>query len=541
VSGDAGGDGIAGKVLSPGYTPARRDVGRLFELLRSASDDVAKHAVRGLSQLGLGAAPTLMQRFRTATAPERGRLVALAGRIATESKDPELERWLIARLADEDPVAQRRAITALGKTGGPDAESALLSAWDERLAPPEVRALVVALGNVGQGASLERLSRISTDDSEPSRVVREALAKIERSLLRKQPGTIDGTRALPRPVPILLHVRSGLEELLLEELGREARGRVVGRGRVEVISSEPLGWLFRARTFLHFGFPLPAERADVADPASGVVRALASDAAWEILSTLTPPPVRYRIEWAQAGRRKGATFRVAERVRALRPGLVNDATAAPWEAVVTERGDHSTARLFVELWPRALSDPRFSYRSRTLPASSHPTIAAALAHVAGVVPSDVVWDPFVGSGGELCERALLGPYAKLFGSDLDPVALEAARENLTNAGALRFTLEKGDARSYRPDEAPSLIITNPPFGRRLLGREDLVPLFDWFLENAARALSPSGRLVWISPCGDATANLAERRGLAVRVRRPVDVGGVPGEIQMFVRARGRGK
>ena len=32
--------------------------------------------------------------------------------------------------------------------------------------------------------------------------------------------------------------------------------------------------------------------------------------------------------------------------------------------------------------------------------------------------NDLVWDPFVGSGTELCERALLGPYRALVGSDL---------------------------------------------------------------------------------------------------------------------------
>jgi predicted RNA methylase len=535
------GAGIDEKVLSPGYTPRRRDMGLLFDLLGRASDDVAKHGARALSQLGLGAAPTLMERFEAAPSRERGRLVSLAGRIVTDSKDLGLEQWLVARLADPEPIVQRRAITALGKAGGPNVEAALLAAWDGALAPPEVRALVVALGNTGTSASIERLTRIRTEDAELSRVVREAVAKIERSALRTAPSVIDGTRALPRPVPILLHVRSGLEELLLEELGPEARGRVVGQGRVEVITGEPLARLFRARTFLHFGFPLPPEKVEDADPTSGVVRALSSDAAWEILSALTPEPVRYRIEWAQAGRRRGATFRVAERVRALRPGLVNDPTSAPWEAVVSERGDRGSARLFVELWPRALSDPRFTYRTRTIPAASHPTIAAALAHVAGVVPTDVVWDPFVGSGAELCERALLGPYAELFGTDLDPAALDAARENLTQAGALRFSLEKADARSYKPRVSPTLILTNPPFGRRVLAGEDLLPLFDWFLENAGRVLAPSGRLVWISPLGDRTAELAERRGLAVRVRRPVDVGGVPGEIQMFVRAGARAR
>jgi 23S rRNA G2445 N2-methylase RlmL len=526
---------IEERVRSPGYTPARRDVGRVFELLASASDGVARHALRALAQLGPSAAPIVMQRFDRARAPERARLVALLGRIARDGEDGALVQWLVQRLADADPMVKRRAIAALGKIGGSGTEAALISAWDQGLAPPELRALVAALGNAGEGRALARLSQVAGNDPELGRVVREARTKIERTLLRKAPGTIDGTREFPRPVSILLHVRAGLEDILQEELGRDARGRVVGPGRVQIVSSEPLERLFRARTFLHFGFPLPPEAVRDDDAECAVVRALSSDAAWEILSAVAVPPIRYRIEWASAGRRKAATFRVAQRVRDARPGLVNDATAAPWEAVVTERASHSRRRVFVELWPRALSDPRFSYRSRTLPASSHPTIAAALAHVAGVVPTDIVWDPFVGSGIELCERALLGPYAQLVGSDVDAAALDAARENLEHAGALRVRIEKGDARTYRPTATPSLIITNPPFGRRVLDRGGLLPLFRAFLANAGEALSPSGRLVWVSPFGDVTAELAEISGLVVRMRRPVDVGGVPGEIQMFVR------
>ena len=38
----------------------------------------------------------------------------------------------------------------------------------------------------------------------------------------------------------------------------------------------------------------------------------------------------------------------------------------------------------------------------------------------GARADDVVWDPFVGSGTELVERALAGPYARLLGSDTDP-------------------------------------------------------------------------------------------------------------------------
>ncbi|MFY0536671.1 TRM11 family SAM-dependent methyltransferase [Nannocystis pusilla] len=111
------------------------------------------------------------------------------------------------------------------------------------------------------------------------------------------------------------------------------------------------------------------------------------------------------------------------------------------------------------------ADPRFSYRSGDVPAASHPTIAAALARLAEVRQDDVVWDPFVGSGLELCERGLLGPAASLLGTDLDPRALAVAAANLRNAG-LRAELTQADATTHRP-AGVTLIVTNPPMGRRV--------------------------------------------------------------------------
>jgi predicted RNA methylase len=365
-------------------------------------------------------------------------------------------------------------------------------------------------------------------------VVREARTKIDRRLGRTESAPLETQRPLPHPVPVLLHVRRGLESLLVSELGSGVAPRVAGDGRVEVVSAAPLERWFRARTFLHLGFPLPSEQVSPASVDDAVVRALTSEAAWDILSTLSGSRIRYRLEWASAGRKRSATFRVAERVAAARPLLVNDPANAPWEAVVTEREAQGGVRVFVELWPRGFVDPRFSYRKKTLPASSHPTLAAALALVAGARPDDVVWDPFAGSGIELCERALLGPYARLIGTDTDEAALELARENLTAASAKRFELVTADARTYTPSVPPTLIVTNPPFGRRVLHRDDLPELFAAFLRNAARVLDPSGRVVWMSPDGKRTAELAAREGLTVRSRRDVDVGGIRAEMQELV-------
>src|SRR5699024_6701634 len=138
------------------------------------------------------------------------------------------------------------------------------------------------------------------------------------------------------------------------------------------------------------------------------------------------------------------------------PELLNDPTETLWEVIVDETDETSIA-----LWPRGLEDPRFAYRRAQVPASSHPTIAAALAKVAGARPDDVVWDPFVGAGAELVERGRLGRFRALIGNDTDRLALERARVNIDAAG-LEAQLLKGDARRFRPRQRPTLIVTNPP-------------------------------------------------------------------------------
>jgi tRNA G10 N-methylase Trm11 len=166
-------------------------------------------------------------------------------------------------------------------------------------------------------------------------------------------------------------------------------------------------------------------------------------------------------------------------------------------------------------------------------ASSHPTLAAALARLGGVRADDVVWDPFVGAGTELIERALLGPYARLLGSDSDARALARAEENLRSAAVARWELFAADARYGQPEERPTLVLTNPPMGRRVLSGAQLSGLYGDFLARAAQILAPGGRLVWISARGGETAACALRLGLTVGLRRRVDMGGFWGELQVL--------
>ena len=228
-------------------------------------------------------------------------------------------------------------------------------------------------------------------------------------------------------------------------------------------------------------------------------------------------------------------WKTAHEVGARHPELVNDPSGSTWEASVhLGRG---TDGLRVELVPR-FEDPRFAYRLGDVPAASHPTLAAALIRVAGVREDDVVWDPFVGSGTELCERAIAGPYRTLYGTDLDPTAIAVATKNLAAAGA-RANLVEADSLVWSPPEPVTLVVTNPPMGRRILRGPDLGAVLERLVVHAASALAPGGRLVWLSPMPRRTAETAARAGLVALSSIEVDMGGFHADLQAFQRPTGR--
>jgi 23S rRNA G2445 N2-methylase RlmL len=512
-----------------GWQPARSDIEPLFALVATGDKDTADAASRALTRLGADAARAAIARFDAATPVERARLTRLVGRVAQKRRDRPLAAFLLARIADADDKTARNAALALGKLGelvpAGEVERALVARWPSA-PPPLRRALAEALGKIGGAGALALLDVRDGDDPELARVTHEARVKIQRTLGREQPGAIADDVAPVAPLRALAHCRHGLATLLADELSAHG-ARVVDDETVSLTLAAPLASLWTARTMLRFGFPLPARGADVEH---AVVDALASDAAWAILSRFTRGTIRYRLEWADAGHRRALTFRVAAAVAARRAQLVNDPTATLWEVVVREHG----ARATVELWPRGLADPRFAYRVAHVPASSHPTLAAALVRVAGARPDDVVWDPFVGAATELVERARLGPARALYGTDADDDALARARDNLA-AAHVAAELTRADARTFEPPLAPTAIITNPPMGRRVLDRHRTIDLYRDFLAHAAALMPRGARLTWISPRADETLAVATPLGLRVTYRQRVDMAGFWAEIQSFTK------
>ncbi|MFO0593009.1 MAG: methyltransferase [Polyangiaceae bacterium] len=545
----ASGFDLAAKIADSGFTPGARDVPALLDLLASAPEEVRDHAERALRRVGAPAVGPAMERARDATPAARGRFVALAGRIAGAAPSPELTAFFVDALHDGDAGVRRRAAASLGRAFSPAAatEEALASAARQEKDAAARAAMVDALGKLGGDAAravLGEIEQAHAGDTKTASALRKARVRAARPAAREEAAReeaagVDVGRALDAGVTVWLDTRRGM----LPVLQREAAGlhphmahRLDGTAVVAVDLRAPLSALFDVRTWIGATIPGGDERVAAHGPPNALVTAVAKAIVFgrgrAAVAALTRGPVRYRIAFAGGGKRRATVFAIAEAVTALDPTLVNDPKAATWQIDVRERAD----RVSVE-WAPSLEDPRFAYRSGDVPAASHPAIAAALAYLAGTRSDEVCWDPFVGSGLELCERSKRGPYARLVGTDLDPAALEIARKNLTAAGADRFELLVHDAERGAPRGVrPTLVITNPPMGRRVHRSADLRTFLASFVTATARSLAPRGRLVWVSPFAADTRAAALGAGLRFERGHVVDMGGFDAELQVWTKS-----
>jgi len=511
----------------PGYTPPRRAFADIVALL--AHPELAERAERALLSAGLPAASyaaeNLVREPNNGDAAEAApALVRLIGRAARAHDAPELLDALAKALHSPHPETRRQAAMALGKTGRPAAEPLLLGCLDTT-DPKLLRSVVEALGKVGGDTALARLRDLEPPET-LKQVVERARLILERSALRAE-GVADPIaigRPLPERLTIVLECRAGLAAFLAEEAAA-FQPRVTSPSEVTFDYEGPLEPLLRLRLASSVAISWPLDQGT---SPGGVLSGLLSPRLVAALKAWSNGALRFRLEWQGAGHRRADTWRIAQGLHEAASPLLNDPVQAPWTIEVQPQ----PARL--RLLPSAAPELRFDYRVRDVPAASHPTLAAALAYVAGARSDDVVWDPFVGSGVELVERAHLGPLRELHGTDLDARALSAARENLTRAGISGVDLQQADARNHRI-AGLTLVLTNPPMGRRVLRARGLSGVLCQVVRNVASQLLPGGRMVWLSPFPEATARAAADAGLDVEQLGPIDLGGFSAELQRFTR------
>lgn len=172
------------------------------------------------------------------------------------------------------------------------------------------------------------------------------------------------------------------------------------------------------------------------------------------------------------------------------------------------------------------------YRAVGVEAPLRETLAAAMVLLSRYRGKDPFRDPFCGSGTIVIEAALIarnrapgldrsfdaqrwawldsrrwldaadeamagefdGPY-DIWGGDIDPRAVRIARENAVKAGVddiVRF--DEADVKKFRCQGEYGQIATNPPYGERLLEREEAEALYRVFGE-VYRQVPPKWRVL----------------------------------------------
>lgn len=520
---------LAGALASPSFTPGQRDAPALVELVVGGEEPGAQRAANILPKLAEAGRKAIEVRLGgggpiggdTAELGDAStaRLVGALGLFARAGDATALE-GLITRTSDPHARVRRAAINALGKLGGDRALAALDARWDGAdVTPDERRALVEALGKIGDDGSRAKLEALAPgDDAELERRKQRALLMLARTRSRGAESAIDVDAKLDHAVEVVLRCKRGLAALLVEELhahGLQAHG---DDDTVVVKLKQAWSALYASRLWMTAAFRFSLAGSDELE--RKVIATLGSREVKTVLGAMTRGEVRYRLGFP-SGKRRALIWNLAQKIPYL-----NDPTDSTWDFFVDDEHD------CIELSPKKAVDPRFAWRVAEVPAASHPTVAAALAYVAGAKPTDRVWDPFVGSGGELVERARLGVYSSLVGSDLDDAALAAARKNIDAAG-ISARLERGDARSFDPG-GMDLVITNPPLGSRV--HVDAATLLCDVLPHVARVLTSGGRLVWITPATKRTSPVAERVGFTRTRQLAVDLGGVRGHLERWERS-----
>jgi tRNA (guanine6-N2)-methyltransferase len=253
----------------------------------------------------------------------------------------------------------------------------------------------------------------------------------------------------------------------------------------------------------------------------------------------------------RAGQRKHRFRVVARHEEDSRHFRRLDAQLAVEEGILSrsdhrwERAENAPYELWLTLlrneWLLALrlTDERLRHRKEKrehLPASLRPSAAAALVWLTQPRPDDVFVDPMCGAGTLLIERALTERYQMLWGGDIRDEAVSVAQANI-GSKYKPIELARWDARALPlQDASATAMAVNLPFGKQIGTAQGNRQLYPAFLEEAARVLRGSGRLVTLtSDLPPLERALELRTHFEIQARYPVEVLGQPAQIFVLQR------
>ncbi len=210
---------------------------------------------------------------------------------------------------------------------------------------------------------------------------------------------------------------------------------------------------------------------------------------------------------------------------------------------------------------------RRGYREETVSAPMQETVAAAMIRFSGWDGSVPLYDPLCGSGTLLCE-ALMGysripagvfrnrfgfeglpdfdgavwkqvkkeldgrirelPKGLIAGSDVSPEAVSAARTNLMGLHyGNRVSVERADFRELPLLEA-HVIVTNPPYGIRMGGDENLKMFYKNFGDFLKQKCKGSTAFVYFGE-----RKYIKNIGLKTSWKKPIKTGGLDGRLVKY--------
>jgi tRNA (guanine6-N2)-methyltransferase len=155
-----------------------------------------------------------------------------------------------------------------------------------------------------------------------------------------------------------------------------------------------------------------------------------------------------------------------------------------------------------------------TYKAEHIPASLRPTVAGAMARLAGIGPGMTVLDPMCGAGTILIEaseiaRRRRGDPVRILGGDSDPNAIFVASQNTQKIGPI--DLARWDSADLPlPNESVDRVICNPPFGKQLSSPEEVGPLYRAASQEWNRVLKPGGRAVLLAMEQDLLSDVLRR-------------------------------
>lgn len=220
------------------------------------------------------------------------------------------------------------------------------------------------------------------------------------------------------------------------------------------------------------------------------------------------------------------------------------------EQGIAERGDHAWRLVEegadVELWATMLADEAIlavrlsdermrhrEYKVAHAPGSLRPAVAAAIAWLSHPADDDVVLDPMCGTGTILIERALMGRYANLIGSDRDPAMMRAARENI-GPRYKPIELHPWDAAAIPlADGSVSRVITNLPWGIRHGSHQDNRRLYPRLMREFRRLVRKDGVIVILTAETRLMAEVSARAEFRPEKIVRVSVLGAPAAIHVW--------